>query len=331
MPLSCSESLCPKVQEDAQGTRRDFVGLSERKFDRHWMPCLTCRRCAFLGKVVHMRNWVMVALAAAFLVGCSSNETEDKKKRGSTSEETRFVTQLVTVEQTVEETTVVSEEPCVSQEQPPDDVLALQYEYINSGDFQEAYALFAEQSRREVSLAQYRAFFEDNAPYSITDYSFSPARVRGDSASVDAEFTATSAAGVERLERTQEFVCEGEDWRVVMRPEQVVAFTATDDDADAEPTPEAEMESEQMPQPKVRPNPQRKPELAEPPTPPTATSGGAPPLTGGDCPSEAPIKGNASSGIYHVPGGQFYDRTYAEECFAAESDAQDAGYRASRR
>src|SRR5919112_3323203 len=187
-----------------------------------------------------------------------------KEKRGSTSEETRFVTQLVTVERTVEETTSVFGGPCVTQEQSPEDVLALQYEYINSGDFEEAYALFAEQNRREVSLAQYRAFFEDNAPYSVTDYSFVPVRVRGDSASVDAEFTVTSASGVERLERTQEFVCERGDWRVVMRPEQVVAFTVTDDDADAEPTPEAEMEADQMPQPKVRPNPQRKPELPEP-------------------------------------------------------------------
>ena len=278
-----------------------------------------------------MRIWVVVALAAATLVGCSSNETNDKEKRGSTSEETRFVTQLVTVERTVKETTVATGGPCVTQEQSPEDVLALQYEYINSGDFEEAYSLFAEQSRQEVSLAQYRAFFEDNAPYSVTDYSFSAARVRGDSASVDAEFTVTSASGVERLERTQEFVCERGDWRVVMRPEQVVAFTVTDDDTDVEPTPEAEMEAEQMPQPKVRPNPQRKPKLQEPPPPPTATSGGAPPLAGGDCPSEAPIKGNASSGIYHVPGGQFYDRTNAEECFATESDAQDAGYRASRR
>jgi uncharacterized protein YcfL len=33
-----------------------------------------------------MKAWVVVALAAAFLVGCSSNETNDKEKRGSTSE-----------------------------------------------------------------------------------------------------------------------------------------------------------------------------------------------------------------------------------------------------
>jgi uncharacterized protein YcfL len=101
-----------------------------------------------------MKVWVVVTLAAAFLVGCTSNETNDKEKRGSTSEETRFVTQLVTVEQTVKETTVATGGPCVTQEQSPEDVLALQYEFINSGDFEEAYALVAQQSRQEVSLEQ---------------------------------------------------------------------------------------------------------------------------------------------------------------------------------
>ena len=83
-----------------------------------------------------MRVWVVVTLVAALLVGCTSNETNDKGKRGSTSEETRFVTQLVTVEQTVKETNVATGGPCVTQEQPPEDVLALQYEYINSGDYE---------------------------------------------------------------------------------------------------------------------------------------------------------------------------------------------------
>ena len=194
-----------------------------------------------------MKAWVVAALAAAFLVGCSSNETNDKEKRGSTSEETRFVTQLVTVEktveETVEETTSVIGGACVVQERPPEDVLALQYEYINSGDFEEAYELFAEQSRREVSLAQYSTFFEDNAPYSVTDYSFVPVRLGGDSATVTAEFTVTSASGVERLERSQEFVCESGEWRVVMRPEQVAVFTAEEDDAEDDSTREPDTET----------------------------------------------------------------------------------------
>jgi hypothetical protein len=197
-----------------------------------------------------MKVWVVLVLGVAFLAGCGSNETNDNEKRGPANEETRFVTQMVTVE----ETTVVTEAPSVSQEQPPEDVLALQYEYINGGDFEEAYQLFAEQSRREVSLEQYWTFFEANAPYSVTDYSFSPAEIQADSASVDAEFTVTSASGVERLERTQEFVREGEDWRVVMRPEQVAAFTATDGEAETEfslappekdPSPEKESQPEE--------------------------------------------------------------------------------------
>ena len=52
---------------------------------------------------------------------------------------------------------------------------------------------------------------------------------------------------------------------------------------------------------------------------------------GWGCPSDYPIKGNASSMIYHVPGGGFYSRTSPEECFATESAARAAGYRASKR
>ena len=51
---------------------------------------------------------------------------------------------------------------------------------------------------------------------------------------------------------------------------------------------------------------------------------------GGDCPPQAPIKGNANSMIYHRPGQQYYDITVAEECFATEVEAQAAGYRAAQ-
>lgn len=52
---------------------------------------------------------------------------------------------------------------------------------------------------------------------------------------------------------------------------------------------------------------------------------------GKNCPSSHPIKGNASSGIYHVPSGAYYSRTVPEECFKTEAAAKAAGYRKSKR
>jgi hypothetical protein len=47
------------------------------------------------------------------------------------------------------------------------------------------------------------------------------------------------------------------------------------------------------------------------------------------------IKGNLTTydgeKIYHVPGGQFYDVTKAEEMFCTEEEAEAAGYRRSER
>lgn len=70
----------------------------------------------------------------------------------------------------------------------------------------------------------------------------------------------------------------------------------------------------------------KKPAPAKKKAPRQASPDGA-----GECPSSAPIKGNADSGIYHVPSGQFYDVTNAEECFASEAAAVAAGYRRSQR
>jgi len=49
-----------------------------------------------------------------------------------------------------------------------------------------------------------------------------------------------------------------------------------------------------------------------------------------DCVEGYPIKGNASSKIYHVAGQSSYERTIPELCFATEEDAIAAGYRASK-
>ena len=43
-----------------------------------------------------------------------------------------------------------------------------------------------------------------------------------------------------------------------------------------------------------------------------------------------PVKANDNSGIFHVPGGRFYDRTVAERCYANADDAVADGYRPAK-
>jgi hypothetical protein len=54
-----------------------------------------------------------------------------------------------------------------------------------------------------------------------------------------------------------------------------------------------------------------------------------PPVDGG-CPAGYPLKANNNSGIFHVPGGRFYDRTVAERCYANAEDAIADGYRQAK-
>ncbi len=49
-------------------------------------------------------------------------------------------------------------------------------------------------------------------------------------------------------------------------------------------------------------------------------------LEDGTQPEGFPIKGNADSKLYHVPGTAFYDRTVAEVWFATAEDAETAGF-----
>jgi hypothetical protein len=54
------------------------------------------------------------------------------------------------------------------------------------------------------------------------------------------------------------------------------------------------------------------------------------PIGDGECPEGYPVKANDNSGIYHVPGGRFYDRTKAERCYADADSAAADGYRAAK-
>ena len=53
-------------------------------------------------------------------------------------------------------------------------------------------------------------------------------------------------------------------------------------------------------------------------------------LDDGSAPSGHPVKVRESSGIFHVPGGRFYDRTHADRCYATTDAAEADGYRRSK-
>jgi hypothetical protein len=50
----------------------------------------------------------------------------------------------------------------------------------------------------------------------------------------------------------------------------------------------------------------------------------------GGCPLTHPVKANDNSGIFHVPGGRFYERTQAERCYRDAAAAEADGYRAAK-
>jgi hypothetical protein len=51
----------------------------------------------------------------------------------------------------------------------------------------------------------------------------------------------------------------------------------------------------------------------------------------GTCPATHPVKAKLSSGIFHVPGGQNYDRTHADRCYVDADAAAADGLRQSQR
>ncbi len=51
---------------------------------------------------------------------------------------------------------------------------------------------------------------------------------------------------------------------------------------------------------------------------------------GYDCPTGYPVKGNASSHIYHQPGSRSYEQTKPEFCFRTVAAAEAAGYRIAK-
>ena len=53
--------------------------------------------------------------------------------------------------------------------------------------------------------------------------------------------------------------------------------------------------------------------------------------TDGACPASHPVKAKLSSGIFHPPDGQMYERTAADRCYRDPAAAEADGLRASKR
>ncbi len=107
----------------------------------------------------------------------------------------------------------------------PDEVLALQYEYANMFAFEQAYELFAAESKDVVSSEDYVGFYESGEPTVVSEYSFPSVETQDDQATIDRIITVSDRAGDEQLQAIQEAVREDDGWRIVMRDEQIELFT----------------------------------------------------------------------------------------------------------
>ena len=212
------------------------------------------------GRLVRFRVLVCVGLLVAVVFALSSCSTEQggptngEDAEPPTREVTREVTKMVTVAEAPEDEENAASPPSTppadrpderpaTQQGSPEEVLALQYRLINAGDYEGAYALFDDRSKLLITPEQYAAYFEANAPYAITDYSFLSVDDRGDDASVEAELTASSGSGQETYAVTQPLVREGAAWRVVMRDEQASTFAGAEQET-AQYEPESTSQSE---------------------------------------------------------------------------------------
>src|SRR5262245_33340727 len=87
--------------------------------------------------------------------------------------------------------------------------------------------------------------------------------------------------------------------------------------------------------PVPRPSVAVDPAPSETETTPAAGANGATPdwveSDNGTCPATHPVKGKLSSGIFHVPGGQNYERTHADRCYVDPAAAEADGLRKSQR
>jgi large subunit ribosomal protein L4 len=104
-------------------------------------------------------------------------------------------------------------------------------------------------------------------------------------------------------------------------PVEVVETAEPAAEKPAEPA-EAEKRSDKKPEAKSEKKVEDKTEDEKPALP----KGAKAPLKSGGAPKGYEVKGNADSGLFHEPDGQWYDQTEAEFYFKSAEDAEAAGF-----
>jgi hypothetical protein len=181
-----------------------------------------------------LRILALIPLLVFGTFACSSGQGSEEQVRTVTKTVTQTVdtSEPASGKETAASTREVSaadpEENSSPTQTAPEDILAEQYRYINQGRYERAYDTFTPQSQEIVSLDQYIAFFEANAPYTVDGYSFTSTGVQGDTAVIDTTITVTSANVSDySYSVTQEMVRTGGDWRAIMRDDQIESFTGS--------------------------------------------------------------------------------------------------------
>lgn len=180
-----------------------------------------------------LRLLALIPFVILGAVACGSEE-----QSGTADQEPRTVTRTVTetVAEPEEEEPEAAEEtaeptqssPGEAAAEPPEETLEQQYRYINSGQYEEAYLLFAPQSQQVVSLDQYVSTFQDISPYEISNYTFISTQVQGETADITVDLTVYSGPQrVQQYQITQEMALTDAGWKVVMRDAQIDNFTST--------------------------------------------------------------------------------------------------------
>ncbi|MEJ7872801.1 MAG: hypothetical protein WKF67_11140 [Rubrobacteraceae bacterium] len=102
---------------------------------------------------------------------------------------------------------------------PPEEVLALQFEYANMQAFDLAYDLFAEQSEGLISEGRYTEV-QEQGDLAITQYSFPSVQTQEDRATIERLFTTSEEGETFQDKATQEAILEDGAWGIVMRDDQ---------------------------------------------------------------------------------------------------------------